>query len=327
MPGVVMVGRCKGVTVAIIRNPAAGGRRGRLCWPAVGAALKSVFPSAEIHETAASGDGARLAAEFCARGASLVVAVGGDGTIGEVAGGILSSARPQTAFSLIPAGTGSDFSRNFAWPADPMAMAEAIAAAVPRRIDTGRLVRRAPDGSTSIRSFVNIASFGVSGEVVRAMNEGAHRAILPGPLRFQLASIREILRYRPRSVRVCVDGAEVHRGPITAIAVANGRFFGGGMQVAPAADLADGLFDIVVLGGASRLRVMTILASLNGARHIDHPLVSMYRGRAVEVESLAGKEGRALLDCDGEMFGQVPARFDLLPDALTVKLPPAVANT
>lgn len=312
-----------GVTVAIIRNPAAGGWRGRLSWPALRTALQTVFPGAEIVETAESGDGARLAAEFCARNVSLVVAVGGDGTIGDVADGIMRSARPQTAFSFLPAGTGSDFARNFAWPSDTVAMVQAIAAAEPRTIDIGRLTRPAPDGSTSIRHFINIASFGVSGEVVRAINEGGSGAVLPGSLRFHLTSVRQILRYKPQSVRVSVDGVEIHRGPITTIAVSNGRFFGGGMQVAPTADLADGLFDIVVLGGASRLKVLSILASLYRAGHVGNPLVGSYRGRVVEVQPLDGEEGRALLECDGEMFGQVPARFDLLPAALTVKLPPA----
>lgn len=318
--------RCAGVTVAIIRNPAAGGWRGRLSWPVQQAALQAVFPGAEIVETAQSGDGARLAAEFCARNVSLVVAVGGDGTIGEVADGILSSSRPQTAFSFISAGTGSDFARNFAWPADSLGIAGAIASAAPRSIDVGRLTRRAPDGSTLMRHFINIASFGVSGEVVRAMNKGGSGAVLPGSMRFHLTSVRQILRYRPQSVRVSVDGVEVHRGPITTIAVSNGRFFGGGMQVAPAADLADGLFDIVIMRAASRLKVLSILASVYRAGHIGNPLVGVYRGSVVEVEPLEGEEGRALLDCDGEMFGHVPARFDLLPASLTVRLPPSVGS-
>lgn len=306
-----------GVKVGIIRNPVSGGRSARKSWLRARAELESCFGAIEEHETIA-GQTARIASGLCDRGFDLIIAVGGDGTIGDVVDGILSSSRPQTSFSFIPSGTGCDFARNFNLPKDPRELVRTIASAPVRQIDSGWLRCEADNGDVIERHFANIASLGVSGNIVRSVNRARRGGVLPGPLRFLIHSVREILRYRPPSVRLIIDGEEVFSGPVTVIAVANGGWFGGGMHVAPSADLADGLFDVAVLGGARTLGVLGLLRKIYSAGHVGDPLVSFHQARTVEVLSVG--EGSALIDADGEAPGRIAARFEIRPAALHLKI-------
>lgn len=303
--------------VAIIRNPVSGGRSGQVGWLRVRREIDRHFPVIEEHETVAGGT-PLLARRIVEAGADLVIAVGGDGTISEVADGILSSSRPDTPLAFVPAGTGGDFARNFDLPRQPAAIAEAIAAAPLRKVDAGFLRCRAEDGAIAGRHFINIASFGVSGEVVRSVNAAERGGWLPGSLRFFVHSLRSILRYRPRDVRLVLDGREVHAGPVTTVAIANGGWFGGGMHVAPAADLSDGLFEVAVLGGAPTLETLMLLRKIYSGAHVGDPRVGFYRARSVLAEPLGDRP--ALLEADGETPGVIAASFEVKPAALTLKI-------
>jgi YegS/Rv2252/BmrU family lipid kinase len=304
--------------VGMILNPASG-RRGL---EALRSTLRRAFEThgagLTLLETERAGDAERLARGLADDGADLVVAVGGDGTIGEVAGGVLKSGRPDTAFSFIATGTGCDFQRNFSLPVDPVSAVAHVMASAIRRIDAGVLACHDESGNPITRHFANIASFGVSGQIVRAVNAARNGRRLPGPAVFLFHSMWQILRYRPCSVRLRLDGADVYESPITAVAVANGAWFGGGMQVAPGADLTDGFFDVVIMRGAPRFKVLTLLNSIYSGAHLKSPLVTTHRARCVEAWPI-GKDA-ALIDSDGEAPGQLPARFDILPSALSIRI-------
>lgn len=280
-------------------------------------ALAARFGEREVRETARIGDAARLAIELVEAGCDLIIAVGGDGTIGDVVDGLMRSARPGTAFSFIPTGTGCDFARNFALPHDPEALVRRIVDAPVRRIDVARLTGSSLGGKGVERHFTNIASVGVSGRIVEAVN-GRGRHVASGSLRFFLCSVREILRYRPEAVRVTVDGEELFKGPVTVAAVANGAWFGGGMHVVPSADLADGLLDIGILRGAGRMGVLGILARLYSASHVGHPLISFHRGRVIEIEPLGDRP--VSIEADGEALAFDRLRVEAMPSALSLKI-------
>jgi len=305
------------VKIGIVRNPVAGSAAARTLWPRLLAALQRQVSETTILETRGAGDAARHARSLCDGVADLVIAVGGDGTIGETVDGILTSSRPETAFSFLAQGTGADFARNFSPAGDPEAMVEALLAAPVRAIDVGLMHCRGEDGAPVERHFANIASFGVPGPIVRSVNMAKRGRSMPGSLRFLYHSAREILRYRPEGVRLTLDGKIAFEGPITAIAVCNGAWFGGGMHVAPDAVLDDGLFDVVLLGGAPTLNVFGLLNKLYSGAHIRDPLVHVFRARTVEAEPLGGRA--ALMDCDGEAPGSLPARFECLPGRLRLK--------
>lgn len=303
--------------VAIIRNPVSGGRSGQAGWLRVRRELDRHFPLIEEYETVAGGT-PLLARRIVEAGVDLVIAVGGDGTISEVADGILSSSHPETPLAFVPAGTGGDYARNFDLPRQPAAIADAIVRAPLRKVDAGLLHCRAEDGATTARHFINIASFGVSGDVVRSVNAAERGGWLPGSVRFFIHSLRSILRYRPHQVRLVLDGREVHAGPVTTVAIANGGWFGGGMHVAPAADLSDGLFEVAVLGGAPTLETLMLLRKIYSGAHVGDPRVGFYRARSVLAEPLDDRP--ALLEADGETPGSIAASFEMKPAALTLKI-------
>ncbi|WP_170253372.1 MULTISPECIES: diacylglycerol/lipid kinase family protein [Alphaproteobacteria] len=303
--------------VGIISNPVSGGRFGRARGREISAALAAHFSDCVFRQTASAGDATRLAIELVEAGCELIIALGGDGTIGDVVDGLMRSARPETPFSFAPTGTGCDFARNFALPHDPEAVARQIVDAPVRRIDVARMRGRTTDGRIVERHFANIASVGVSGRIVQAVN-GRGRRVASGSLRFLLCSVREILRYRSQGVRLVVDGVEVFKGPVTVVAVANGAWFGGGMHVVPFADLGDGLLDIGVLHGASRTGVLGILARLYSAAHVGHRLISFFRGRVIDIEPLGDQ--RLSIEADGETLPFDSLHVEVLPGALSLKI-------
>jgi len=307
------------VKVGVVRNPLSGQRARAKFWPAMRQALQDRFDNVKIHETSGGGDAARLAAALCDSGYDLVIAVGGDGTIGETIDGILRSGHPATAFSFIRSGSGSDFARNFSLPDSAQAIAREIAEAPLRRIDVGRLTCSDENGMRIERHFANIASLGLSGRVVQVVNRQRRGGLISGEARFLLYSAIETLRYSARPVSVTIDGEEVFRGPVTLVACANGGWFGGGMHVAPHADLADGLLDVVIVGAAPRLKLLALLNTLYTAAHVGNPLVSIFRGRRIEVVPIDSAQPLPI-DCDGEAPGQIPACFEIVPQGLNLKI-------
>ncbi len=304
--------------IGIVLNPASGRHGRKLLWSALRRAIEARFTDLGLRETKGYGDAERFGRELADDGADLVIAVGGDGTIGEVAGGILKSRRPDTAFSFIATGTGCDFARNFPMLSDPATITDRLVSPTVRQIDAGLLTCDDEDGDTVNRHFANIASFGVSGHIVQAVNEARKGRRLPGPMVFFLHSLLQILRYTPRDIRLRLDGEDVYEGPITAVAVANGAWFGGGMKVAPDADIADGLFDVVIIRGAGRLKVLSLMNSIYSGGHLKSPLVSIHRARRVEAWPIGGDA--VPIDSDGEAPGQLPARFEMLASALSLKV-------
>lgn len=310
-----------GARIGVVANPVSGRRAGRDLWPAICAALQGAGMMVDLRETGGDADASRLAGDFADAGVDLVLAVGGDGTIGAVAGGVLQSTRPQTAFSLVPSGTGSDFARNFALPTDPALYAERLLTAPVRSVDAGVVTCEGEDGRAFTRHFVNIASFGVSGPIARAVNGGRRGRVLPGTPVFFCHTVSQLLRYRPRSVGIRLDGFDLYQGPVTAVAVSNGGWFGAGMRVAPAASLSDGLFDVVIIRGAPTLSILRVMNSIYSGAHVDHRLVSIHRARRVEVwPTRRDRSMAAQIEADGEPLGHVPALFDVLPGALNLKI-------
>lgn len=303
-------------TVVIVNPRSQGGAAGRH-WPESAKIVRRHFDFEERH-TSARGEATRLAREAVLGGAGRIVAVGGDGTVNEVINGLLDEAgrplAPDVAFGLLPCHTGGDFRRLLGVPADLDGAAETIARGRTRRIDAGRLTCAGPDGATVVRHFVNIGSCGVSALVAQYVNASSKRT---GALAFYFASFRAMLAYRNAPVRQRLDdGAWGPVEKVNLVAVANARHFGGGMLVAPEADPADGLFDVVTLGD---FRFSDLLRSghrLYNGTHLALKKVRSARARKVEIEP-AG-DARVALEIEGETPGYLPAKFEILPAVLEV---------
>jgi YegS/Rv2252/BmrU family lipid kinase len=307
-----------GETFVVVNRQAGGGRAGRCC-PELSRLLLDALGPVESATTEARGHATVLVRDAVDRGAKLVIAVGGDGTLNEAVNGLLrddGTIEPGIRLAAIAAGTGSDFSRTVAPGRDLRGAVEAIAGGKARKIDLGR-VRFDARGGRRTRLFVNVASFGLSG-AIDGIVEQRRATILPGKAVFFLAALQAIAAYRFHRVRLTFDDAEQLETEIGLVAVANGRFFGGGMKIAPDAEPDDGLLDVVVLKRTSKPTLLRDLPLVYRGAHRNHPAVTIRRVRRLRAEPLdRADDAGVLLDLDGETPGLLPAEFDILPSALT----------
>lgn len=303
----------------LIVNPAsASGRTGRH-FDRIARAVRASVGDFECAFTRARGDGVRLARQALASGGKLVVAVGGDGTASEVIDGLTGETGPrdpEAHFGFIPRGTGGDLCRTLGIDPDVDSAARTLASRDVAVLDLGRLELVGPDGAPATRHFANVAGFGVSGEVSALVNRGLK---LPsGKLSYMLASARALMSWSDQPVRWRVDGGVWHEERITAISVCNGRYFGGGMKVAPDARMDDGLFDVVVWKAFGMGDFIAKRPMLYDGTHVRLENTRVLRARTVEAEPLEG--ARVRIDSDGESPGRLPARFTILPGALRIRV-------
>ncbi len=302
----------------VIVNPrSAAGRTGRH-FDRIARAVRAAIGDFECAFTRARGDGSRLAREAVQAGGQLVVAVGGDGTASEVVDG-LTLARPRDPdplFGFIPRGTGGDLRRTLGLPQDLEAAAKALASRREIVCDLGRIEFVGADGSPLVRHFVNVAGFGISGVVSGEVNRGVKLG--SGRLSFMLASARALIGWSDQGVRWRADEGEWVEQEITSLSVCNGRFFGGGMQVAPDARIDDGLFDVVIWSGFGIGDFVMKKRMLYDGTHVTLSNTRVLRARSLEAEPLGDRP--VLLDVDGEAPGRLPARIRMLPRALRVRV-------
>jgi diacylglycerol kinase (ATP) len=304
--------------ILVIVNPAsAGGRTGR-SWPAVAARLREAGLDFDVAMTSCRGEAAGLARQGVREGRSLVVAAGGDGTINEVANGLLGGGGEGAGARLgvLPTGTGGDFRRTLGFPLDVARAAAVLAAGRVRRIDVGRVTCALPGGGTGNSHFVNIASAGIGGDVVDRVNRGG--VVVSGEVTFMLASVLTLLRWRNKPMRIVIDGRE-RELVAQQVVVANCRYFGGGMHVAPRALPDDGLLDVVVAGDLSLWENVRGLGQIRKGTHLDRGSAKISHAVARRVEVSSPELVR--VEADGEQPGLLPAVFEVLPGALEVVCP------
>ncbi|MCZ6783913.1 MAG: diacylglycerol kinase family lipid kinase [Proteobacteria bacterium] len=298
----------------VIVNPASrNGATGRR-WRQVEAKLRDALGSLEVEQTRGPRDAERIAREAVRAGVERLVVAGGDGTTSEVASGLLAADLASYAqVGVLPLGTGGDLARVLELPRDLGAAIEGLARGNTRRIDAGRITFLGNDGKQQTQFFLNVASFGISGLVAQLVNR-APKA-LGGTLSFLIGTLRGIARYRPQDVMVRIDGRVVHRGPVVLAAAANGRYFGGGMQIAPDARPDDAQLDLVLVEGVGKLALLSRFPPIYRGRHLADPAVSVHRGVLIEADAAPGE---VWLEVDGEPLGSLPATIELLPGALTL---------
>jgi diacylglycerol kinase (ATP) len=303
----------------VVVNPQSGGGRTGRGWSETAALLRRAGLDFDYALTERPAQAKELAADAVREGRPLVVAAGGDGTIHEVANGLLEQqggGPPQCRFGLLPLGTGGDFRRTFRISRDLAEAARVLVAGRTRRVDAGRISFTGPDGAPSACHFVNIADAGIGGDVVTRVNRGLR---LPsGELTFALATAVSLLSWRNQPMRVVVDGAE-HELTAQQVVVANCRYYGGGLCIAPRAEPDDGLFDVILAGDLGLLENVRLLRPLRRGTHLDrgHPKLLHRTARRVEVDA----PRRVRLDVDGEQPGTPPAVFEVVPGALDLVVP------
>ncbi|HEY2747145.1 MAG TPA: diacylglycerol kinase family protein [Polyangia bacterium] len=304
-------------TVLVVNPQSAGGKTERR-WPELRAIIQEAYGSFEERFTRAAGDATAMTRAALEDGAELVVAVGGDGTINEVVNGFFDGDKaiaPAASFGIVPAGTGGDFIKTLGVPRDTFAAASNLKSPA-RAIDVGRLKYVDDDGATAVRYFINIASFGIGGMIDRLVNQSSKA--FGGKVSFAVATLKAGARYKNATVRLTLDDGAAKEGKIYNVAVANGRYFGGGMKVAPDAALDDGWFDVITLGDFGFSDLIFRGLDIYSGKHLKNPKVTVHRARKIEAVPVDGA-AEVLLDVDGEAPGRLPATFELLAGALQVR--------
>jgi len=248
-----------------------------------------------------------------ADGCRLIVAVGGDGTIHEVVNGLVieGTVAEGVVLGAISCGTGADFARTVGLIREPLAAVRRLLHGSDRRIDLGA-IHCWREGREVTEYFPNAAGLGFDGEVADRVNRMSKAG--GGTIPYLIGLVTTLITYENKPVVVTLDDRTLELRA-NAIIAANGRYFGGGMQIAPDAQPDDGLLDVIIIGDTTKLEFLLQVPRVYKGTHLQHPKVNAYRSRTVHVES----EKRMILQADGEYVGEAPATFRLLPAALTVR--------
>jgi len=270
-----------------------------------------------VRVTWESGDAEALARDAASAGAEVVVAVGGDGTVNEVVNGFFAEGKvinPQAALGLIPRGTGGDFRRAFGWELDLESALARLRTDTTEPFDVGLAEYVNHQGQTESRYFANIASFGVSAAIAHEVNVGSKS--LGGNLSFLWGTLKTLAKHKDPQVRLQVDGGEPETIGITAIAAANGRYFGSGMCVAPKAITHDGRFDLTLWRDYTLADFVIKSKGVYNGNHITWTKTRYSQCRTLSAES----DQEVFLEMDGEVPGRLPCRISILPSAIRLKV-------
>jgi diacylglycerol kinase (ATP) len=296
-------------------NPAsANGSTGRR-WPEIAhrAALAGLEGDTLFSER--PGHLGALARQAAADGATLLVVVGGDGSVNEVANG-LAGLDHSPELAIVPRGTGWDFVRTFGIPRKVEDAVRVALSGDVRPVDLGRVSYRAWAGDERQAVFANVASAGMSGAIAQRANETTKA--LGGKASYLLATFAVFAGWSAVETRVTVD-SEVRAGRMFDVVVANGRFFGGGMKMCPDAEPDDGVFDVVTIGDVTKRDLITTMPKIYRGTHLPHPKAEALRGANITIETVEPVP----IELDGEQPGTTPARVEVLPGALRLRVPPS----
>jgi len=318
----------------IIVNPRSRGGKTAKVWGGLYPTVEGALGACDVVETRVPADAIQIAREAYAQGRKLVVAAGGDGTVHEVANGLLEGARDANHGKVMPVlgiigmGTGGDFTKTLGIEHKFEEYVETLRTGVDKKVDAGRAQFIDHDGKPASRYFINILSMGVSGLADRLVAK-ASRA-LGSNFAYMQSSLRALMASR---VGDCVceiedeTGTKEVRLKTHLIAVCNGRYFGAGMMVGPMAECDDGLFEVVSILEPSRFKLALRMQSLYTGAHMKSKDVVHMRCRKISI-SLDNHDyasDRFILDVDGEPLGRLPLQIEAMPKALTLRVPRAAA--
>jgi len=302
----------------VIINPESDKGRTRKKWKQIKEALQIFIREFKYEFTERPFQAIEIARAAIKEGTELIVGVGGDGTMNEIANGFYEDKKiinPETTLGIIPSGTGCDFTKSLNIPSGLKDSLEIIAQAPSPKIDVGRVTFKSHSGQEEERFFLNVADFGIGGEVVKKVNQKRMERKASSYLRCLFSTI---ISYKNKRIKIKIDEKEIPDDEYFMGAVANGRIFGKGMKIAPEASLNDGLFDFVLVKGMKLLEFIRYGWKIFSGTHLSHPKISLIRGRTIEAIPVESEED-VLVELDGEQLGKLPASFSIVPSSLHVK--------
>jgi YegS/Rv2252/BmrU family lipid kinase len=285
----------------VVMNPSSAGGKPLRLLPQIRAALGAAGAEVEVVQTQDIPHAAEAATAAAERG-DTVVALGGDGLVGALAGAL----RGSVPLGILPGGRGNDFARALGIPQDIDGACQALLTGTERALDLGE---------ANGRTFACIASTGYDSDANRAANE---TKLIRGNLVYAWGALRALVPWKPARFDVTLDGRELSFEGYT-VAVANSPYYGGGMKVAPAADPADGMLDVIFVKGTSKLRFLANLPKVFKGTHVDLDEIEAYRAREVVLQA----DRQFDVYADGDPITTLPATVRLIPGALRVIAPAA----
>ncbi len=290
-----------GRSLALILNPAASGGASERVLAEAEESLRQTGVAYSAVRSDSVDDLARLA-RAAADAGEMPVAVGGDGTLACMARELVGE---KLSIGLIPAGRGNDFARVIGIPSDPREAVEALIAGKDIRIDLGE---------ANGKPFLGIASFGFDSEANRIANESR---FIRGSFVYVYAALRALVSWKPARFEVFSPGMQTYGFTGWSVAVANNQAYGGGMFIAPDADLQDGLFDLITIAGTRKLRFLGTMPKIFKGTHVDDPEINVTRLAEVEIRADRPFDVYA----DGDLLTQLPLKAKVLPAALSIRVP------
>jgi YegS/Rv2252/BmrU family lipid kinase len=296
----------------VIVNPYAGtGATGRK-WSRIQETLDQTGLEYDFVHTDGKGDAVTLARQAALDGYRMVVAVGGDGTLNEVVNGLMDSGRSQDiTMGILNTGTGCDFARFLDIPRDFDLACSRLVNPVKEGADIG-VVECQRDGEPYRRCFISTASLGFDGEVAEAAEKRPR--IFHSVTSYFMGVIEALGSYHNKTIHLTLDDSSEELC-ICSVVIANGGFYASGMRIVPDANLQDGLFEVMIVGDINKFDlIQTLPRAYLGGTHINHPKVRLEKASRIHIQS----EERVLIQADGELLGETPAIFYILPSALNL---------
>lgn len=254
-----------------------------------------------IKTTSKPGEAMQIAKSAADSGEDLVLCIGGDGTVSEVAGGLAGS---DTTLGIIPAGTGNDFARYLGIPSHPVAALDCALFGESRMVDAAL---------ANSHVFINAAGSGFDVQVlIRTLR---YKKIFRGLLAYVLGVLASVSGYRGMDVKIEHSGGVVKTKSLL-LSVANGRYIGGGMCIAPDADASDGLFEVIYVDSINRLKIPFLLAAFIKGGHMSWDIVHHFK-----TDKLTITTSDSSLQLDGEILSERTVNYKILPHAIKVKVP------
>lgn len=298
----------------VIVNPVASGGKVGKQWPQLRDTLLQGGLQFDAEITRYPGHATELVHKALDDGFRYIVSLGGDGTTNEVVNGLVVEGRvpPDVVLSIIPGGTGSDFIRIMGIARDPAQACRVALGHETRSVDIGE-IRCQRDGKEITRYFVNVAGLGFDSEVCVRVNRMSKR--ISGTLPYLTSLVLTLFSYTNKDVELTFDGQRM-RGRYNSVVICNGQYFGGGMWIGPQARADDGIFDIVVLKDLNKLEFLANVPRVYNGTHLTHPKVSSFQAKEVHVEA----KQRMFIQAEGELVGEAPATFRIVPGALNLRV-------
>ena len=263
-------------------------------------------------------DATRIAREMIDDGYTLIVGIGGDGTMQEIVNGFLEDDRPvnpHCSLGIISSGTGQGFARSLGLPSDIGRQLDVITAGASHPVDLGRVTCNNAASGRTHRYFVNECQGGIGSTVVKSVSINLKR--FGGRLAFGLGAVKAFFNSTAQNLSVLLDDSQLMEGPFMGVVVANGAYTGGGMKLAPHAKNDDGMLDVLLIQEQTLAQRLASFPTIYSGRHIDLPKFGYHRARTVSISAVSP----LYLEADGELVGESPCKIEIIPGGIRVCLP------